>query len=89
MDRKKDDDGWIGWGWNGMMMPPREDRWVGQTQVGSRNEMDWLRKKDRGTDRRNEWCVMLQWRWATMMFDIALDVMHQGIRTKVTMCLVP
>jgi len=61
-------------------MPPREDRWVGQIQVCSRKEMAWLQKKDKGIDRKNERCVMLQWKWATMMFDIALDVMHQGIR---------
>jgi len=34
-------------------MPPREDRWVGQTQVCSRKEMAWLQKKAKGMDRRN------------------------------------
>jgi len=37
-----------------MMMPPREDRWVGQTQVCSRKEMAWLRKMDKRMDRRND-----------------------------------
>lgn len=41
-------------------MPRQEDRWVGQTQVGSRNKSGWSRKKDEEMDRRNELCVMLQ-----------------------------